>query len=149
MLSKNIEPQVVPSSKRFSAIKQLSEEGIFVGIMLNPILPFITDTEENIKNIVRLAYESGAKFIHTYMGMTLRENQRDYYYEKLEEMFPGLKEKYMNYYKERYHCSPQNFKKLTEVFTHECEKYSILYKMGDIIAAYKRDKNEQISLFNI
>lgn len=148
-LSKIIEPNVCPSSKRLKAIKELSANGIFTGIMLNPVLPFITDKEEDIKLLVKLAYESGAKFIHTYLGMTLRENQRDYYYEKLDKYFPNLKEKYLKYYGERYNLLAPNVKKLYRVFTEECQKYGILYKMSDIIKAYKKEikTNEQISLF--
>ena len=99
---------------------------------MNPVLPFITDDEEDIKKLVKKAYESGAKFIHTYMGMTLRENQRDYYFEKLDKHFKGLKEKYIKYYG-----------------ANECDKYGILYNMKDIIKAYKKEikDNEQISLF--
>lgn len=148
-LSKMIEPNVCVSSKRFQAIKILSDNGIFVGIMMNPVLPFITDSEENIKKIVKLAHESGAKFIHTYMGMTLRENQRDYYFKKLDILFPGLKDKYIKYYGERYNCVVPDYKRLYKVFTDECDKYGILYNMKDIISAYKKSikTNEQISLF--
>ena len=78
-LSKITEPNVCVSSKRLEAIKTLNDNGIFAGIMMNPVLPFITDKEEDIIKLVRLASEYGAKFIHTYMGMTLRDNQRDYY----------------------------------------------------------------------
>ena len=116
---------------------------------MNPVLPFITDSEENIKELVRLAHLAGAKFIHTYMGMTLRENQRDYYYEKLDKYFPKLKEKYISYYKYNYNCAVPNYKKLYKVFTDECDKYGILYNMKDIIKDYKKEikGNEQISLF--
>ena len=148
-LSKMIEPNVCVSSKRFQAIKILSDNGIFAGIMMNPVLPFITDSEENIKKIVKLAHESGAKFIHTYMGMTLRENQRDYYFKKLDILFPGLKDKYIKYYGERYNCVVPDYKRLYKVFTDECDKYGILYNMKDIISAYKKSikTNEQISFF--
>ena len=148
-LSKIIEPHVCTSSKRFEAIKTLSDNGIFAGIMMNPVLPFITDNEEDIKKLVKMAYESGAKFIHTYMGMTLRENQRDYYFKKLDKHFKGLKEKYIKYYGERYNCAVPNYKSLYKVFTNECDKYGILYNMKDIIKAYKKEikNNEQISLF--
>lgn len=148
-LSKIIEPNVCVSSKRFQAIKQLSDNGIFVGIMLNPVLPFITDNEEDIKELVRLAYKNGAKFIHTFMGMTLRENQRDYYFNKLDQDFNGLKEKYIKYYCNRYNCIVPNYKRLYKVFTDECNKYGILYDMKDIIKAYKQEikRNEQITLF--
>ena len=148
-LSKIIEPRVCVSSKRFKAIKKLSDNGIFTGIMMNPVLPFITDSEEDIKKLVRIANLCGAKFIQTYMGMTLRENQRNYYYQKLDEYFPGLKDKYMNYYKESYNCPVPNYKRLYKVFVSECDKYGILYNMKDIIKAYKKEikDNEQIRLF--
>ncbi len=148
-LSKRIEPNVCVSSKRLEAIKILNDNGIFTGIMMNPVLPFITDKEEDIKKLVELASRSGAKFIHTYMGMTLRENQRAYYFYKLDEKFPGVKEKYIKNYGDRYNCLVPNYKQLYKVFTDECDRYGILYKMNDIIRAYKKDStnDEQISLF--
>ena len=148
-LSKIIEPNVCVTSKRLQAIKKLSDNGIFVGIMMNPMLPFITDKEEDIRYLVKLAHENGAKFIHTYMGMTLRENQRDYYFDKLDKHFMGLKEKYIKYYGDKYNCIVPNYKRLYKVFTDECTKYGILYDMKDIIKAYKKEikSNEQIALF--
>lgn len=145
-LSKKIEPHVCPSSKRFAAIKKLSDNGIFVGIMINPVLPFITDSAENIRSLVRLAHESGAKFIHTYMSMTLRDNQRDYYYSKIDK---EIKKRYIETYKESYLCYPLNAKMLYRIFMEECEKCGILYKMDDIIKAYKKEAldNTQLSLF--
>lgn len=55
-----------------------------------PVLPFINDSEENIKNIIRSAYECGAKFVFSYgLGVTLRQNQREYYFEQLRRLFPN------------------------------------------------------------
>lgn len=148
-LSKIIEPNVCVSSKRLQAMKILSDNGIFVGIMMNPVLPFITDKEKDIKELVQLAYQNGAKFIHTFMSMTLRENQRDYYFEKIDKYFPGIKEKYIKYYGNRYHCVALNNQRLYKVFTNECDKYGILYHMNDIIDSYKKEmqENEQLTLF--
>lgn len=148
-LSKIIEPNVCVSSKRFSAVKQLSDSGIFIGILLTPVLPFITDQEEDIKQLVKLAYEAGAKFIYTYMGMTLRENQRDYYYEKLDLNFKGLKQKYIQYYGMKYNCMVPHYQRLYKIFKNECDKYGILYDMDKIIQAYQKDTqiNEQLTLF--
>lgn len=148
-LSKIIEPNVCESSKRLQAIKKLSDAGLFVGIMMNPVLPFITDNEEDIKELVKLAYKNGAKFIHTYMGMTLRENQRDYYFDRLDDNFIGLKEKYIKYYGNKYNCVVPNYKKLYKIFTDECKKYGILHNMNDIIKSYKKEikSSEQITLF--
>ena len=148
-LSRIIEPHVCVSSKRLEAIKELSDNGIYTGIMMNPVLPFITDSKEDIIELVRLAYNSGAKFIHTNMGVTLRENQREYYYNKLDIHFKELKAKYTNLYGERYNCFVPNFKELYKLFTKECDKYGLLYNMKDIIKAYKKEikEDKQISLF--
>ena len=125
-LSKIIEPNVCVSSERFKAIKTLTAHGIYTGIMLNPVLPFITDKESDIKELVKLAYESGAKFIHTFMSVTLRENQRDYYFQKLEKHFPSLKEQYIKVYGTRYNCLVPNGRQLYKIFKEECQKYGII-----------------------
>ncbi|MDF2506016.1 radical SAM protein, partial [Clostridium sp.] len=90
-LCKIIEPNVALSSERFDAIKQLTDEGIYAGILLTPVLPFLEDNSDNIKGIIRLAHENGGKFIYSNLGVTLRQNQREWYYKKLDEYFPGLR----------------------------------------------------------
>lgn len=149
-LCKIIEPNVVVTSKRFEAIKKLSEEGIYTGILLMPILPFINDTEENIINIVRLAKENGAQFIYPAFGVTLRSNQRDYFFKMLDKSFPKLKEKYIKSFGNNYMCGSTNARKLYNTFINECKSRGIIYKMSDIINSYKEGyDNEQLSLFDI
>lgn len=144
-LSQKIEPGVCVSSKRFKALKALSAQGFFTGVVLSPILPFLTDTDENIKAIIHAAYENGASFVYTIGGVTLRENQRDYYYEQLDRLFPGLRNKYQNSYGNRYLCMSKN-RELIKVFQAECEKYGLLYRMRDIIRAYKKQQPQQLTL---
>ncbi|WP_346899018.1 SPL family radical SAM protein [Clostridium sp. UBA7503] len=150
-LCKRVEPNVAPSSERFKAIKQLSDSGIYTGILLMPILPFINDSEDNIRNIVREAHNSGAKFIFAYgMGLTLRGNQRAYYYEQLSRLFQkeNLVIKYIHTYGDKYECESFNSKKLWKIFTEECNKYGIIYEMKDIIKGYRKNyEEEQLSLF--
>lgn len=127
-------------------MKKLSDEGLFVGTLLTPIIPFITDSEENIKKVIKLSSENGAKFVYTIGGVTLRENQRDYFFQQLDKSFPGLKEKYIKTYGNNYFCSSLN-KNLSHIFKEECKKYGLLYKMEDIIKAYKKqESNEQLSI---
>lgn len=144
-LSQRVEPGVCVSSERLKAMKQLSKEGLFVGTLLTPIIPFITDSEKNIRNVIRLSYENGAKFVFSMGGVTLRENQREYFYEQLDKTFPNLKEKYIKTYGNNYFCYPLN-KDLNQIFKEECEKYGLFYKMSDIVKAYKKDiKQEQLT----
>lgn len=147
-LCKKIETNVAASSKRFAVIKKLSNDGIFTGILLMPVLPFLEDNEDNIKGIIRLAYENGAKFIYPAFGMTLRQNQREWYYKKLDEQFPTLKQKYMKQFGNSYECHSPKAKELWNMFQKECDNYGILYKMEDIIKGYKQKYSEnQISFF--
>lgn len=147
-LSKKIEPKVSLPSKRFEAIKRLSENGIFTGILLMPVLPFIEDSEENIINIVNQAADMGAKFIYPYFGVTLRQGQREYFYSKLDENFKGIKNKYIEEYGFSYECASVRSKELWKIFKTECDKKGILYKMSDIIKAYQSPyEKEQLSFF--
>ncbi|MDF2656187.1 MAG: Radical domain protein [Bacillota bacterium] len=147
-LCRIIEPNVSPSSHRLKAIRRLSLEGIFAGILMMPILPFLEDTEDNIQSIIDLAYQSGARFIYPAFGMTLRQNQRDWYYDKLDQLFPGLKEKYLAAYGNKYECHSPRAKVLWRSFRSRCDHYGILYRMEDIIKGYKEAYQvDQISLF--
>ncbi len=147
-LAEMVEQNAAVSSKRFAAIKKLSGSGIFAGILMMPLLPFIEDNEENIVGIVRLAYENGAKFIYPAFGVTLRMNQREWFYSKLDELFPKKKELYIKEFGDSYGCHSPRVKQLKAVFKEECLRYGLLYKMEDIITAYKRDYyDRQLSLF--
>lgn len=147
-LCKKIEPNVAVSSKRFEAISKLSSNGIFTGILLMPVLPFIEDNNENISEIIRLAKESGAKFIYPAFGVTLRQNQRDHFLNKLNKDFPELAQKYIREYGFSYECRSNHAAELWQLFKAECDKAKILYKMKDIIEGYKSPYEvKQISLF--
>lgn len=149
-LSQKLEPHVCPSSQRFEALAALQKAGIFSGILMMPILPFIEDNEENILGIIQRAGECGVRFIYPAFGMTLRQNQRQWYYHKLEEVFPDshLKERYVQRYSNAYECISPHRGKLWKIFTSECERRGILYQMQDIIRAYKQGYGgEQLRLF--
>jgi len=148
MLSQQIERRVSPSSARFQALAELSAAGIYAGVLLMPILPFITDHASNIHEIVRRAHEAGAKYIYPSFGMTLRENQRDHYFRWLDKLYPGLKEQYIHTYGMQYGCMSTRRRQLEQVFQEACEKYGIIYRMPQIVAAYKWDRGPtQLELF--
>lgn len=143
-LAAKLEPGAAVSSKRFEVLSSLRENGIFAGILLMPVLPFLEDNEENILNIVHRAAQCSVNFIYPAFGVTLRQNQRDYYYQKLNELFPedNLVGKYRKQYGEYYECRSPRSSRLYSVFAEECEKYGILYKMKDIVHVYKRNYGE-------
>ncbi len=149
-LSALVEPNVSRTSERLEAIAKLSESGLSTGIVMNPLLPFIEDTEENVLAIIRMAKECGARSVYPMFGLTMRSGQREYFYRKLEENFPGsgLAERYAKTYGERYVCNSPRIKRLWKVFTEECKKLGLVYEMRDIIASYKLGYGDsQLSFF--
>ena len=148
-LAAKIEPGVSSPSQRLAMIGKLSRAGLYTGILLMPVLPFIEDNQENVGEIIRRAEDAGARFIYPAFGMTLRGNQRAWYYQKLEELFPGegLAAAYGKKYGESYQCVSPRAKKLWEYFASQCEKRQIAYRMADIISQYKRPyRTQQMSL---
>lgn len=138
-LCRKVEPYVCPSSQRFAAIRALSDAGIFTGVLLMPVLPFLEDNEENIGQIIAKAQESGARFLYPAFGMTLRYNQREWYLQQLEKRFPGqgLRRRYEQTYGERYRCVSPKERQLWKFFRRECDERGLLYRMQDIIRAYQ------------
>jgi len=148
-LAKKIEPNVISSTRRFEVLKKMRQNGLYAGVLMTPVLPFLTDTEENILNMIVKSKEADSKFIYTRMGMTLKTNQRDYYYKALDILYPGLKEDYMAVYGNKHFCNTLQFRHLMELFFKKCSENNILTDMDAIINDYKKEipQNEQMSLF--
>lgn len=147
-LASIIEPHAPSSTRRFQAIKQLRQAGILAGILMMPILPFINDTPEGIAALVKAAHDVDASFIYPSFGVTLRANQRTYYYDKLDELYPGLRAQYQQHYRDKYSATSLRYKELYAVFVRECKRYGIPYKMQDIIQLYKQPYEvEQLQMF--
>jgi DNA repair photolyase len=123
-LASVLEPGAPPPSARFAAMKAISAAGVLTGVTMMPILPFLEDTKENVSEILHRSLESGADYIIPAFGMTLREGSREYFYQKLEVHFPGIKEQYIRTFGSRYQCSSPNWEKLnrlTDKFSSETD----------------------------
>jgi DNA repair photolyase len=149
-LSRILEPGAPTSSARFKAMRELSDAGIHTGVTMMPILPFIEDNVENITSLVEMAHRSGASYILPWFGMSLRAGSRDYYYDKLDQLFPGVKQKYMQQFGGRYECNSPNWRKLDDVFQKLVYQYGIATRMP-VFTPEKilkgRKKSEQMRLF--
>ncbi len=149
-LSALLEPRVAVSSKRFEALAKMSEAGLYTCINLMPVLPFIEDTDENIRGIVKTAAECGVKAIYPAFGVTLRDRQREHFFKKLDGIYGvnTLSEKYRRQFGDYYECRSPRARQLWRIFTADCDRYGILYNMTDIIRAYKTGyEDTQLTFF--
>ncbi|MBD3329146.1 radical SAM protein [Candidatus Dojkabacteria bacterium] len=146
-LAKIVEPKAALSSARFSAMKKLAKAGIYTGITMMPVLPFLEDNLNNISAIVESAAESGASYIIPAFGMTLRGRQREYYYQKLDESFPGMKMRYVKKFGNSYSCGVDNYRLLRDRFEELCHRYGIVTRI-DIYEPVSVFDSEQGKLFD-
>ena len=150
-LCKIVEPNVSTTKERFEALLQFKEAGIPTVVWLTPILPFINDTEDNIRGILDYCIRADVKGIICFdMGVTLREGDREYFYQALDKHFPGLKNKYIRTYGNAYEVPSPNAKALMKLFQEICDENGIMRDPMDCFAYLNEfpEKYEQISLFD-
>lgn len=151
-LCKILEPNVSTTKERFEALLQFKEAEIPTVVWLTPILPFINDTEENIRGILGYCVEAGVKGIICFgMGVTLRDGNREYFYKALDKYFPGIKNKYIRTYGNAYDIPSPNNKKLLEILKETCVKNGMMYQIKECFQYLHEfpQKYEQMSLFDI
>lgn len=150
-LCRIIEPHVCNTKRRIEVLRQMQQRGIPTVVWLTPILPFINDTEENIRQILNECISVGVKGVICFdMGLTLRDGDREYYYAALDQHFPGLKRTYMERYGNAYELPSPNAKGLMNIFKKICEENGILCKPDDCFEFLHEfpEKYKQMSIFD-
>lgn len=149
-LCKIIEPNVCPTSRRFEVLYEMREAGIPTIVWLTPLLPYINDTEENVRNILELCIQAGVRGIVFFgMGMTLRTGSREYYYHALDRHFPGLRKQYEHEFGKSYIIERSSQNQINQLFHDVCEKNGILHRPDDCFRYLQElpEQYTQLSLF--
>jgi DNA repair photolyase len=115
-MAKKIEPFAPAPSKRLAALRQLRDAGIRVGVTMQPVLPFILDNPENVTHTIQQCFDHGAEYILPWMGMSLRNRQRQYYYAELDKLFPGVSQQYWKQYGYQYSAQSPHAEELYGIF---------------------------------
>ena len=151
-LCRKLEPNVSTTRERVEALMRLREAGIPTVVWLCPILPFLNDTEENIRGILTYCAEAGVRGVVCFgMGLTLREGSREYFYARLDRLFPGLKEEYIRRYGGRYVLDSPQDRELMRLLRLFCGEHGMIHDNDEIFAYLSRferkDVGPQLSLF--
>ena len=149
-LCKKIEPNVSTTLERFRALEVFRDAGIPTVVWLSPLLPFINDTEENLLGLLDYCVRAKvAAILHFGFGVTMREGNREYFYVKLDQSFPGVKERYIRQFGGAYVCDSPNRAALEAVMKRECEKHNILRGTNAVFSFIHRfdPAQTQLSLF--
>ncbi len=152
-LCKLIETNVSTTKQRFEALKILRDNNIPTVIWLCPVLPYINDTEDNIRRILDMCVAAKVRGIICFgMGLTLREGNREYFYRQLDKSFPGLKERYIREYGNQYVINSPKSAELMRLFHRTCEQNGIMHD-NDLIFEYlsqfeEKNAPQQLSLWD-
>lgn len=149
-LCRILEPNVSTTKERFEALKVFRDNDIPTVVWLTPILPFINDTEENIKGILSYCVEAKVKGIILFgMGLTLRDGDREYYYEALKKNFPGMMEKYIQTYGNAYEIPSPDNNELMKILVGICKENNIICNAEECFEYLREfpDTYEQMTLF--
>ncbi|MBO4310419.1 MAG: radical SAM protein [Lachnospiraceae bacterium] len=150
-MCKILEPNVCNTKRRIEVLEEINKRGIPTIVWLTPILPFINDTKENILPILNECVRVNVKGIIDFgMGLTLRDGDREYYYDALDMHFPGLKERYIKTYGNSYELESPNSGELVKLLQNICQKNGIMYKPDDIFSYMNEfpEREKQMSIFD-
>lgn len=152
-LCRILEPNVSPTSRRVAALKQFREAEVPTVVWLAPILPYINDTRENIEGLLESCIEAGVRGILCFnMGLTLREGNREYFYTKLDQHFPGLKNRYIREFGNSYEVNSPRNRELMQLFHDTCEKAGMMHDVRQIFRYLhtfeEKEEDVQISFFD-
>jgi len=151
-LSRVLEPNVCTTARRYQVLKAFQQRGIPAVVWMTPILPYLTDTEENLRQILDYCFDAGVKGIVCWnAGMTLRQGDREYFYRALDRHFPGLSDRYRREYGNAYEVTSPDSTRLMEIFHGECEKRGVIHDPDACFRyiAQLPEESPQLSLFDL
>ena len=125
-LCRIVEPNVCGTAERVRTLQVLRDHDIPTVVWLTPILPFLNDAEENLTALLDACEGAGVRGVIWFgAGMTLRDGDREYYYQKLDEHFPGLKRRYIETFGNAYECPSPRAGELNALVEERCRRAGI------------------------
>lgn len=149
-LCNKLEPHVATTKRRFEVLMEMKKTGIPTIVWMCPILPYINDSQENVEGLLAYCKEAGVKGILSFgAGMTLREGNREYFYQQLEHSFPEMKQRYSDTFGRAYGIRGPRSRKLERIISDFCKTNNMLHKTNDIFnyVSYLEPDGHQISLW--
>ena len=137
------EPSTAHPRQRLKALKRLVDAGIKVGVGMAPILPGISDGEEQLAEVVRAAREAGATGVWANV-LFLRPGTREHFLEHVAEDWPELLPFYEELYAGRAYLSAEHTKPVRAQVADLARQYEIRDRR--VSPVVPRPEAEQLSL---
>jgi DNA repair photolyase len=138
------EPGTAPPRQRLRAVRALADAGVKVNVAMAPILPGISDRQEQLEEVVSAAQEAGA--INVWANLLhLRSGTREHFLSQLARDWPELLGRYREMYRYDAYLSPEKMAPTVGVVAELREKYGVGKEPAKLIVPPPPDV--QLSLF--
>ncbi len=147
-LAKFLEPYSSPPSERLEALKTIKKDApeIHTGTYFIPIIPFLEDDDENLEDVFKKTKQTGADFILISPGLTMRDQQAEYFIKKLKNSdYKYVVKPLLNLYKGEMHPSSGYYKKMHSKLLDLAQKYQLPLRINRWIPKDFRQYNYKIS----
>ncbi|MEE8398360.1 MAG: radical SAM protein [Desulfobacterales bacterium] len=145
-ISAIFEPGVPSPAERLEAMAFFKNEGIACGMFLMPVIPFITDMPALIESAVKMAKEVGADFIN-FGGMTLKEgNQKQLFFESIQQHYPELMPEYLTIYRDDKWGTPSDAYSTSvhQIFNIVTQRYGMPKRVPLSLFSEVLDENDRV-----
>jgi DNA repair photolyase len=123
-ISRSVEPGTPSPERRLGVCAALTERGLRCGVLMGPVLPYLTDSPAQLEATVRLAAEARAAHV-TPIVLHLRPGAREWYLRWLGENFPDLVRPYLSLYGRGAYAPKAYQQQIAEQVRELAERYGV------------------------
>jgi DNA repair photolyase len=124
-ISRSVEPGTPTPDRRLGVCAAITGRGLRCGVLMGPVLPYLTDSPAQLEQTVRLAAEAGAAHISPIV-LHLRPGAREWFLRWLHETHPDLSERYSELYA-RGAYAPKAYQ---DRISHQVAEFAARYRVG-------------------
>jgi DNA repair photolyase len=123
-LWRTVEPGTPAPERRLEVVRTLGEHGIGCGVLMAPVIPFLSDTPAQLRATVRAIAASGAASV-TPLVLHLRPGAREWFMAWLGQHHPHLVARYERLYAEGSYAPKWYQRRITRQVHELAEEYGI------------------------
>jgi DNA repair photolyase len=123
-LWRSIEPGTPAPGRRLEACATLNERGLRCGVLMGPVVPFLSDSPAQLDEAVRQIAAAGARHVMPIV-LHLRPGTREWFFSWLRAQHPGLVEAYLELYGRGAYTPKAYQNRITGQVRQLAEKYGI------------------------
>ncbi|MDD3395579.1 MAG: radical SAM protein [Anaerotignum sp.] len=147
VLQRKLEPGAVSPKRRFMMLKEFRKTKASTAVHMMPLLPYLTDGEENLNAVFSQAKDAGVDYLLTGL-LYLRGETKQVFYHFLEKEYPHLLAEYHKLYR---NAGLKEYRRpLYEKLGKIREKYQVSadYKGRLNREVYRKNEPVQLTLFD-